>query len=342
MEWMNVSFIILSLGLIGFSHCNNCDMSYTSRLVIKECLKLGKIAQIRTFQCYPANSQGGCDAGERLVVNKQSVCKATHCINNKDAEGTPCADGLIAYNGRCYQDGSKTACEGEGKGRRLYADLYGAVSCKCSEDLGYVEVNGTCYHEHFRGPCEIGQSLRGPTLSSTWYLREPRISSTWYLRGPTISSNWYQRRRTISSTWYLRGTTISSTWYLRGPTISSTWFLRGPTISSTWYLRRPTISSTLWKCVPNNCGKEQVMWEDGRCYEVKTPAEECEDKYDLMRKDGREETLIVGDKEHVEDLLEVACLSNMETFSAGTFSNCAARSRTTGLCLARRTLPAYA
>ena len=166
MEWMNVSFLILSLGLYGFSYCNTCDISDTTRHVIKDCLKLGTIVHLRTFQCYSANSQGGCDPGERLVVNRQSVCKATHCIDNKDAEGTPCSDGLIAYNGRCEISGSKTACEGEGKGKRLYADLYGAVSCKCSVDLGYVEVDGTCYHEYFRGPCKIGKILRGSTKTS--------------------------------------------------------------------------------------------------------------------------------------------------------------------------------
>ena len=102
------------------------------------------------------------------MVNKQSVCKATHCINNKDAEGTPCPDGLIAYNGKCEIGGSKTACEGEGKGKRLYVDLYGVVSCKCSVDLGYVEVNGTCYHQHFRGPCENGEKLQGLIDTGEW------------------------------------------------------------------------------------------------------------------------------------------------------------------------------
>ena len=52
---------------------------------------------------------------------------------------------------------------------------------------------------------------------------------------------------------------------------------------------------------------EQVMWEDGRCYEVKTPPEDCEGRYDLQRKDGMEGTLIVGDEEKIENLLEVAC-----------------------------------
>jgi len=257
MEGMNVSFIILSLGLIGFSHCKNCDMSETSRLVIKECLKLGKIAQIRTFQCYPANSQGGCDPGERLVINRQSVCKATHCINNKDDEGTPCADGLIAYNGRCYQDGSKTACEGEGKGRRLYADLYGAVSCKCSEDLGYVEVNGTCYHEHFRGPCEIGQKLQRQTDTGEW------------------------------------------------------------------------------ECVQDYCSQGKVMWEDGRCYEIKTPPEDCEDMYDIKTKN-ETETVYVGEEENLEDLLVIECITYDEKSS--TFENCAAKS-SGGMCLAKRRPP---
>ena len=167
MKSMCASFLLFSLGLYEFSHGNNCeDMSNTARLVIRKCLKSGKIAHLRTFQCYSANSQGGCDAGERLVVNRQSDCRATHCIDNTDEEGAPCSDGLISFNGRCEISGSKTACEGQGKGKRLYADLYGAVSCKCSLDHGYVEVDGTCYHQHFRGPCEIGKSLRGPTITN--------------------------------------------------------------------------------------------------------------------------------------------------------------------------------
>jgi len=263
MQWL-CALLLPVLGLQGFFLNNSDRCSYIDskkREVIKKCANFGQIAQMRTYECYSANSQGGCDAGERLVVNRQSVCKATHCINNKDAEGTNC-NGLIAYNGRCEQGGSKTACEGEGKGKRLYADLYGAVSCKCSVDLGYVEVNGNCYYEHFRGPCENGKTLRGST-----------------------------------------------------------------------------ISSSPWKCVPNNCGKDQIMWGDGRCYQVKTPPEECEDGYNLMRKDGEKETLRVGDDQKVEDLLEVVCTSDLQMFSGGTFTNCAAQAITTGECLPRRNLP---
>ena len=49
------------------------------------------------------------------------------------------------------------------------------------------------------------------------------------------------------------------------------------------------------------------MWKDGRCYEVLTPPEECEDMYDLQRKDNEEEAVIVDDDQKVEDLLVVAC-----------------------------------
>ena len=49
------------------------------------------------------------------------------------------------------------------------------------------------------------------------------------------------------------------------------------------------------------------MWEDGRCYEVLTSPEECEDMYDLQRKDNEEEAVIVDDGQKVEDLLVVAC-----------------------------------
>jgi len=79
------------------------------------------------------------------------------------------------------------------------------------------------------------------------------------------------------------------------------------------------------------------MWEDGTCYDVKTPPEDCEDRYDLQRKDGMEGPVMVGDNEKRENLLEVAC-TDMLQYSGGTFSNCAAES-STGRCLARRKQP---
>ena len=154
--------------LFEVAHGNCEDVSIKARGVIKECLKFGQIVQLRTFECYPANSQGGCDVGERLVVNRNSDCKATHCIDNKDDDGDSCLNGQVAYKGKCELIGSKSACKGEGKGKRLNADLYGTVSCKCSLDIGYVEVGGNCYHQHFRGPCEKGQSLQEQTEVGLW------------------------------------------------------------------------------------------------------------------------------------------------------------------------------
>ena len=49
------------------------------------------------------------------------------------------------------------------------------------------------------------------------------------------------------------------------------------------------------------------MWENGTCYDVKTPPEDCEEGYDLQRKDGMEGPVMVGYGEKVENLLEVAC-----------------------------------
>ena len=86
-------------------------------------------------------------------------------LNNKDEYGYPCPHDIVQYRGRCELIGSKSACVDHGQGKRLSADLYGAVSCRCSLDLGYVEVDGICYHEHFRGPCEEGEKVeRGSDL----------------------------------------------------------------------------------------------------------------------------------------------------------------------------------
>ena len=157
-QWLHL--LTLTAVLQGFLQRDTySDLQIKTRQVIKECLKYRKIINMRTWNCHLPNSQGGCDKGERLVVNKQS--RSTTCINNKDADGRSCLDGEIAYNGTCEIINSKNACEGEGRGKRLNADLYGTVSCRCSADLGYVEVDGICYHEYFRGPCPRNSSLRG-------------------------------------------------------------------------------------------------------------------------------------------------------------------------------------
>jgi len=261
MCWLYI--LLVSLGVQGFVQHDNCAqfITNTGRKVIKECSKSFKIVQLRTYECYPANSQGGCGVGERLVVNGNSDCKSTVCIDNKDEDGESCLDGQVAYKGKCELIGSKSACEGEGKGKRLYADLYGTVSCKCSLDLGYVDVKGICYHQHFRGNCPNRHSLRGPTKTSP-----------------------------------------------------------------------------LSKCVPNSCRKGRVMWSDGKCYEYKTPPEDCDGMYVLVPKNESEsETVTVEDGENVEDLLILACVEEYENRS-GTFENCAAKS-TKGICLARKGLP---
>jgi len=255
-EWWGVMVVIVDLCLVAHTLPLVKRGSEESCRRTVECLKQNKIVHLRTYQCYSANSQGGCDEGERLVVNRYDDCKATHCIDNKDAEGTPCPDGLIAYNGRCEINSSKTACEGEGKGMRLYVDLYGSVSCRCSLDHGYVEVNGTCCHEHFRGPCEIGEKLQRKTDTGEW------------------------------------------------------------------------------ECVQNTCNQGKIMWQDGRCYEVLTPPEDCKDEYDIKTKNGTE-TVNIGEGERVEDLLVVDCITHDEK---ATFENCAARS-SGGLCLAKRKPP---
>ena len=81
---------------------------------IKQCLQLGKVVQMQTFECYDVNSQGGCDEGERLVVIRESECGATKCVKNI-ADGRPCSDELLAYNRGCENSGSKSACKDKGQ-----------------------------------------------------------------------------------------------------------------------------------------------------------------------------------------------------------------------------------
>ena len=126
---------------------------------IKECFKNGMVVNRETFKCLEVNSKGGCGEGERLVLREDSDCKASKCLANKDREGNPCPEGSLAYKGSCKLRDSKTACKDAGLGKRLQADLYGEVSCRCAADLGYVDVDGECYHEYQRGPCNYGKQL---------------------------------------------------------------------------------------------------------------------------------------------------------------------------------------
>lgn len=255
MRCLNLLFVAISFS--QFSHGKICsDINYRSQTVINFCLVEGKITNLRTYECHEANRQGGCEAGERLVINGNGDCKTTHCINNRDDYGEPCPDGQIAYRGRCELVGSKSVCDERNK--RLFADEYGAVSCVCPVELGYVEVGEVCYHQHFRGPCDRNQSL--------------------------------QRHKETGD----------------------------------------------WGCVQDTCDQGQVMWDDGRCYEVKTAPEECEDIYELITITG-EETVTVDEGENVEDIVFIDCISK-EDRASGTFESCAARS-SIGMCLAKRKPP---
>ena len=135
-----------------------CSHAFKVKQII-ECLKQDKIVNLRTFNCSAVNSQGGCDEGQRLVVISGSKCGATKCVGNKTQDAELCSDGMVVYGEKCEILGSKAACEGQGQGKRLIADIYGTLGCECAVDLGYVDVGGTCYHEHFRGPCEDGQHV---------------------------------------------------------------------------------------------------------------------------------------------------------------------------------------
>ena len=86
------------------------------------------------------NSQGGCAEGERLVVMKKEEYSVIKCVKNRSSDGTACT-GLLSYKGRCHGSGSKSACEGSGLGKRLSADLYGTVACRCAVDLGTCQDN---------------------------------------------------------------------------------------------------------------------------------------------------------------------------------------------------------
>ena len=164
MKWLNVLFLIQCLGLQNICNGNICeDAGEKTRNLINECLREGKIDESETFQCHTANSLGDCDTGERPVrrftmMNKLRGCASIQCIKNKDKNGTTCGDGLVNYRGLCVEIGWKYVCEGEGKGRWLYADLYGSV----------VELNGICYPEYSKGPCRNDERLEVKECTSRY------------------------------------------------------------------------------------------------------------------------------------------------------------------------------
>ena len=156
-------YLLLSVGINGqpvkFRSSSDECMPELVKKRIKYCLNRELIVNRATFNCFKVNSQGDCNEGERLVVMKESECKVTKCVENKYRGGEPCLGGLLAYNGMCMHSGSKTACKDTGLGKRLHADLYGNVTCRCAVDLDYVDVNGTCYHSYTRGPCKAGEQI---------------------------------------------------------------------------------------------------------------------------------------------------------------------------------------
>ena len=157
--WCTLVTVGLQSGAAPFQHQQTeCTQSNTTLEVFQKCLALHNIVSTLNYECYKANTKGGCKEGERLVVAKNISC-VTKCVANKDERGKPCQDDLIEYKGKCKQIGSESACRSAGLGKRLQADLHGEVKCTCEADLGYIDVDGECYHEHMQGPCEEGEQL---------------------------------------------------------------------------------------------------------------------------------------------------------------------------------------
>merc|ERR1719318_1028907 len=112
------------------------------------------------------------------MINKKSNYINIKCVENRSADGKPCKESLLAYKGKCQPLGTKTACQGEALGKRLDDGMFDTVECRCSMDLGYVDVNGSCYHEYFRGPCSEGwQIVR--TEDGGWKCIEDKCPKGW-------------------------------------------------------------------------------------------------------------------------------------------------------------------
>ena len=94
------------------------------------------------FECHQVNSQGGCRENERLVMDRNSDCKAGVCVENRADKGQACRDQVV-YSGECWEQESEEPCSRQ-PGTRLAPDLFGGVECKCAFHLGHTLQDGVC------------------------------------------------------------------------------------------------------------------------------------------------------------------------------------------------------
>jgi len=112
------------------------------RWLVKKCASKGEIVNRQKFECHQVNSQGGCREDERLVMDRNSDCKAGVCVENRADNGQACRDQVV-YSGECWEQESEEPCSRQ-PGTRLAPDLFGGVECKCAFHLGHTLQEGVC------------------------------------------------------------------------------------------------------------------------------------------------------------------------------------------------------
>jgi len=121
---------------------------------------------LKQYECYPLLSQGPCDPGYWLILDKdqpnKAVCAEELCLEKdfEDYDDNP----IVYYNGckNKYDILYDDICP---YGQELMTNAFGEGECDCIEGfLPYIEENESvsCYQEFLQGPCPQGQEYSFP------------------------------------------------------------------------------------------------------------------------------------------------------------------------------------
>eukprot|EP00090_Calanus_glacialis_P041698 TRINITY_DN74210_c0_g1_i1.p1 TRINITY_DN74210_c0_g1~~TRINITY_DN74210_c0_g1_i1.p1 ORF type:complete len:293 (-),score=59.97 TRINITY_DN74210_c0_g1_i1:425-1303(-) len=171
--------LVLQL-LVGFAgvrgEVRSCRAEYrppweTYLVFSSVCWEQGKVLWPIDYRCYTLNGRGKpCYGDQRLVLSKSS-CPEAKCQGYFSSTITRCKGRNVSYRGACVDPEDRQLCGGR-LGRRLTADVHGVYSCKCSRELGYLEVMGSCYVQFSQGPCSEGEQLE-PGLERPECMKNP-------------------------------------------------------------------------------------------------------------------------------------------------------------------------
>jgi len=108
---------------------------------------------LKTYECYPLLSQGPCDPGSWLILDKnqpnKAICTEELCTPEYDIDH-------VFYNAKCQDNHDLSICPPH---QELLTNAFGEGECYCMEGfLPYIEKKESleCYPLLSQGPCETG------------------------------------------------------------------------------------------------------------------------------------------------------------------------------------------